>query len=226
MARFDRLTVYNSLIHSGILPLFYHSDISVAKQVTAALVKGGCTVLEFTNRGDFAIQVFSEIAQEAVKAHPDLVIGVGSIEDAPTAALFIAHGANFIVGPNFNPEIARLCNRRKIAYIPGCGSVTEIGEAEEMGVEFVKLFPADALNGQAFIKAVLGPRPWTRIMPTGGVSPDVDNLRSWFDAGATCVGLGSKLIRNEWIKSGDYAAISDLTTTTLANVDLVRGSTS
>jgi 2-dehydro-3-deoxyphosphogluconate aldolase/(4S)-4-hydroxy-2-oxoglutarate aldolase len=223
MARFDRLTVYNTLIHSGMLPLFYQSDIDVAKQITAALVAGGCMALEFTNRGDFAIQVFSELAQQAATTQRNLIIGAGSIEDAPTAALFIAHGANFIVGPNFNPEIARLCNRRKIAYIPGCGSVSEIGEAEEMGAEIVKLFPADALNGQAFIKAVLGPRPWTRIMPTGGVSSDEDNLRGWFKAGAVCVGMGSKLIRDEWIKSNNYDAITELTRTTLELIGNIQG---
>jgi 2-dehydro-3-deoxyphosphogluconate aldolase / (4S)-4-hydroxy-2-oxoglutarate aldolase len=223
MARFDRLTVYNTLVTAGALPLFYHGDIEVVKQVTAALVVGGCTALEFTNRGDFAFQVFGDLIPQAASAHPDLIIGVGSVEDAPTAALYIARGANFIVGPNFNPEIARLCNRRKIAYIPGCGSVTEIAEAEELGAEIVKLFPADALNGPTFIKAVLGPRPWTRIMPTGGVSPDEANLREWFEAGAVCVGMGSKLVRSDWVKSGDYSSITNLAYITLERIRLIRG---
>ncbi len=224
MARFDRLTVYNTLIGGGMLPLFYHADVGLVKKVTAALAEGGGHALEFTNRGDFAIQVFSELVQDSNKTHPNLIIGVGSIEDAPTAALYIAHGANFIVGPNFNVEIAKLCNRRKIAYMPGCGSVTEIAAAEEMGAEIVKLFPADSLGGADFVKAILGPRPWTRIMPTGGVSPDEANLREWFEAGVACVGMGSKLIRSEWTKSGDFASLSNLVRDTLSSIQTIRGS--
>lgn len=219
MARFDRLTVYNTLISDGMLPLFYHADVQLVKQVAGALALGGARVMEFTNRGDFAINVFDELVQHCTKVHPDLVIGIGSIEDEATAALYLAHGANFVVGPNFNSSIARLCNRRKIAYIPGCGSVTEIAQAEEYGAEIVKLFPADSLGGADFVKAILGPRPWTRIMPTGGVSPEEDNLRPWFDAGVAAVGMGSKLIRTDWLKSSDFKAMQQLVKATL---DLIR----
>lgn len=222
MARFDRLTVYNTLISDGMLPLFYSPDVALVKGVAATLVRGGSRLLEFTNRGDFAINVFSELIQHAAKAYPDLILGVGSIEDAPTAALYIAHGANFVVGPNFNPEIARLCNRRKIPYIPGCGSVTEIATAEEMGTEIVKLFPADSLGGADFVKAILGPRPWTRILPTGGVSPDEANLKNWFASGVACVGMGSKLIRADWLKDGNFAAMETLTRDTLALIKSIR----
>ncbi len=222
MARFDRLTVYQTLLSDGMLPLFYSPDAALVKGVAATLARGGSRALEFTNRGDFAIQVFSELVQECAKSAPDLMIGVGSIEDAPTAALYIAHGANFVVGPNFNPEIARLCNRRKIAYMPGCGSVTEIATAEEAGVEIVKFFPADALGGAEFVKAILGPRPWTRIMPTGGVSPDEANLKAWFGAGVACVGMGSKLIRADWLKEGNFAAVEALTRDTLALIKTIR----
>jgi 2-dehydro-3-deoxyphosphogluconate aldolase / (4S)-4-hydroxy-2-oxoglutarate aldolase len=222
MARFDRLTVYQTLLQQGMLPLFYSPDAALVKGVTTTLVRGGCRVLEITNRGDFAIQVFAELVQHSTSAHPDLVIGVGSVEDAATAALFIAHGANFVVGPNFNPEIARLCNRRKIPYLPGCGTVSEIAIAEEAGAEIVKLFPADAINGPAFVKAVAGPRPWTRIMPTGGVDPDEANLRRWFEAGVACVGMGSKLLRADWLKEGNFAAIESLTRDTLALIATLR----
>lgn len=222
MARFDRLTVYNTLISDGMLPLFYSPDVALVKGVAATLVRGGSRLLEFTNRGDFAINVFSELIQHAAKTYPDLILGVGSIEDAPTAALYIAHGANFVVGPNFNPEIARLCNRRKIPYIPGCGSVTEVATAEEMGTEIVKLFPADSLGGADFVKAILGPRPWTRILPTGGVSPDEANLKNWFASGVACVGMGSKLIRADWLKDGNFAAMETLTRDTLALIKSIR----
>jgi 2-dehydro-3-deoxyphosphogluconate aldolase/(4S)-4-hydroxy-2-oxoglutarate aldolase len=186
------------------------------------LAKGGCHLLEFTNRGDFALQTFSELVQAMAKTHPDLIIGIGSVEDAATAALYLAHGANFVVGPHFNEEIARLCNRRKIPYLPGCGSVTEIATAEEWGAEVVKLFPAETLGGPDFVKAVRGPRPWTRIMPTGGVSPDEDNLRAWFAAGVACVGVGGKLIREDSLKSGDFAAIENHAREILARIQRIR----
>jgi len=220
MARFDRLTVYNALLNDGMLPLFYHADSALVKNVAGALARGGSRLLEFTNRGDGAISVFIDLMNTAPK---DLIVGVGSIEDAATAALYLAYGANFVVGPNFNPEIARLCNRRKVAYMPGCTTVTEIATAEEHGAEIVKLFPADAFDGPAFVKAVLAPRPWTRIMPTGGVSPDEANLRKWFEAGVACVGMGSKLIRADWLKAGEFAALENLTAQTLTTIQTIRG---
>ncbi len=224
MARFDRLMVLNTVLQDGLVPLFYHKNVETSQHVAAALAMGGGHVLEFTNRGDFAIEVFSALVKHCAQAHPDLIIGSGSVEDAPTAALFIAHGSNFIVGPNFNVEVARVCNRRKIPYMPGCGTATEIATAEEWGVEIVKVFPGETVGGPAFIKAVLGPRPWTRIMPTGGVSPDEKNLRAWFDAGAACVGMGSNLVRKESVQSGDFDAIQQNVQTALNLIRSIRGS--
>lgn len=222
MARFNRLTVYNTIVDEGMVPLFYTGDLDAAQQTASALAKGGCHALEFTNRGDFAIDVFGALVKQCVQSQPDLIIGVGSVEDAPTAALFIAHGANFVVGPSFDEQTARVCNRHKIAYFPGCASVTEIATAEEWGAEIVKLFPGETVGGPAFVKAVLGPRPWTRIMPTGGVSPDEANLREWFDSGVTAVGMGSKLIRSDWLKARNYDAIQDATRDALALIRSVR----
>ena len=202
-----------------MVPLFYTGDLSAAQQIASALAKGGCHALEFTNRGDFAIDVFSALVKQCAQSQPDLIIGVGSVEDAPTAALFIAHGANFVVGPSFDEQTARVCNRHKIAYLPGCATVTEIATAEEWGAEIVKLFPGETAGGSAFVKAVLGPRPWTRLMPTGGVSPDEANLREWFDSGVTAVGMGSKLIRSDWLKARNYDAIQ---AGTRAALDLIR----
>lgn len=223
MARFDRLTVLNTVLEVGLVPLFYHGDAEVAQQVAGALSRGGSRVLEFTNRGDFALEVFIPLIKACAKNYPDLIVGVGSIEDAPTAALFIAHGANFVVGPNFNEEVARLCNRRKIAYMPGCGTVNEITRAEEWGAEIVKAFPGTAVGGPGFIKDVRGPRPWTRIMPTGGVSTEEANLKSWFDAGAACVGMGSNLVRKEWVSAGNFQAIEDATRGAIEMIRKVRG---
>lgn len=222
MARFDRLTVLNTILNDGMVPLFYHGDLEAAKSITRALSDGGSHVLEFTNRGDFAFEVFAALAKYAALECPQMIVGVGSIDDAATAALFLASGANFIVGPTFNEEIARLCNRRKVAYMPGCGSLNEIANAEELGVEIVKLFPGVAAGGPGFVKDVHGPRPWSRIMPTGGVTPEEDNLKRWFDAGVACVGMGSQLVRSDWVKSGDFSSIVSLTRSTLDLIERLR----
>ncbi|HYO88777.1 MAG TPA: bifunctional 4-hydroxy-2-oxoglutarate aldolase/2-dehydro-3-deoxy-phosphogluconate aldolase [Candidatus Limnocylindrales bacterium] len=222
MARFDRLTVLNTLLHDGMVPLFYEADLERAKALTGALAEGGSHVLEFTNRGDFALEVFSGLVKYAAKECPQMIIGVGSIDDAATAALFLAHGANFVVGPTFDEMTARLCNRRKVAYMPGCGSLNEIARAEEFGAEIVKMFPGGATGGPSFVKDVLAPRPWSRIMPTGGVTPEEANLKSWFEAGVACVGMGSRLLRSDWIKAGNYEAVTQLTGETLTLIGRIR----
>jgi 2-dehydro-3-deoxyphosphogluconate aldolase/(4S)-4-hydroxy-2-oxoglutarate aldolase len=208
MSRFTRLEVLNSIVATGLVPVFYHPDAAVARNVARAVAAGGCRLLEFTNRGDFAPDVFRDLARACETELPEMILGVGSVVDAPTAALYIAHGASFVVGPNTNPEVARLCNRRKIAYSPGCGSATEIAEAEELGVEIVKVFPGDSVGGPVFVKSVLGPCPWTRIMPTGGVEATQDSIDAWFNAGVTAVGIGGNLLKKEWIQAGDWDAIS------------------
>jgi 2-dehydro-3-deoxyphosphogluconate aldolase/(4S)-4-hydroxy-2-oxoglutarate aldolase len=208
MARFSRVEVLNTILEIGLVPVFYNQDEEVAKKVVAACLAGGARVVEFTNRGDFAFQVYGRVAQHFSRAEPELMLGVGSVIDAPTAAMYVANGANFVVGPLLNPEIARLCNRRKIAYMPGCGSVTEISQAEELGVEIVKVFPGSSVGGPGFVKAVSGPCPWTRIMPTGGVDATEENIKGWFRAGAACVGMGSKLIRKDLVAAGDWAGIT------------------
>lgn len=223
MARFDRLTVLNTVLHDGMVPLFYEGNLERAQALAGALAEGGSRVLEFTNRGDVAIEIFSALVKWAAQEHPQLVIGVGSVDDAPTAALFLAHGANFVVGPTLVEEIARLCNRRKVAYMPGCGSLNDVAAAEELGVEIVKLFPGGAVGGPGFVKDVLGPRPWSRMMPTGGVTPEEDNLRTWFEAGVACVGMGSRLLRSDLIKAGNYAAIAEQTAATLDLIKQIRG---
>jgi 2-dehydro-3-deoxyphosphogluconate aldolase/(4S)-4-hydroxy-2-oxoglutarate aldolase len=208
MAEASRLDVYNAVLSSGLVPLFYHADAEIANKVVKACADGGAKVLEFTNRGEKALQVFTKIVEYVGANKLPIILGVGSILDAPTAAIFIAQGARFIVGPNCNPEIARLCNRRKIAYLPGCASATEISNAEELGVEIVKIFPGETVGGPAFVKAMLGPMPWARIMPTGGVDATPESVSSWVKAGASCMGMGSNLIRKEALAVGDYDSIS------------------
>lgn len=223
MAPFSRLRVLNTIIDSGLVPIFYNPDVQIAENVAKACAAGGARVVEFTNRGDFAPEVFKELSQILAKTEPDIILGVGSVIDAPTAALYIAYGANFVVSPVLNARVARLCNRRKVAYMPGCGTVSEISYAEELGVEIVKIFPGSAVGGPGFVKAVKGPCPWTRIMPTGGVEPTEENLRTWFEAGATCVGMGSKLIRKDLIAAGDWKQISNLVNQTLGLIQNIRG---
>jgi 2-dehydro-3-deoxyphosphogluconate aldolase/(4S)-4-hydroxy-2-oxoglutarate aldolase len=222
MARFDRLTVLNAIVDTGLVPVFYNGDLEVSKQIVAACAAGGARVVEFTNRGDRAWNVFTQLVEWAAKAQPAVILGVGSVIDAPTAALYIGSGANFVVGPVLNPEVARLCNRRKVAYMPGCGSASEVSEAEELGVEIVKVFPGAEVGGPGFVKAVLGPMPWTRIMPTGGVDATEESIQGWFGAGAACVGIGSKLVAKDLVAARDYDGISSRVAQVVAWIDQAR----
>lgn len=223
MATLDRLTVLQSIVNAGIVPVFYNRDPDTAYNIALACYNGGARVIEFTNRGDFAADVFREIHLRLLKTAPDVVLGVGSIVDGPTAALYINYGAAFVVGPLLNPEVARLCNRRKIAYCPGCGSASEISQAEELGVEIVKVFPGASVGGPDFVKSILGPCPWTRMMITGGVDPSEVSLKAWFGAGATAVGMGSNLIRADLVKSGKYDEITEVVKQALALANQIRG---
>ncbi|MCB0163374.1 MAG: bifunctional 4-hydroxy-2-oxoglutarate aldolase/2-dehydro-3-deoxy-phosphogluconate aldolase [Anaerolineae bacterium] len=223
MAQVMRLDVYNQLLATGLLPLFYHDDLDVAVEVVTACAAGGAKLIEFTNRGPMAYPVFVEMARHFAKADPTVILGIGSIQDAPTAALFIAGGANFIVGPNFNPEIARLCNRRKIAYLPGCATETEIATAEEAGAEICKIFPGESVGGPGFIKAAMAPCPWHRLMPTGGVDATAVSITDWITAGAAAVGMGSKLISTQVISNRDFDGLAGQTAQCLAWVQAARG---
>lgn len=205
----------------GMVPLFYHANVELGKQALAACYRGGARLLEFTNRGDFAHEVFAELNKYALRELPGMMLGAGSVADAGTAALFIQLGATFIVSPSLREDVALTCNRRKILYSPGCGSLTEIGRAEELGCEIVKLFPGD-LYGPNFIKAIQGPQPWTSIMPTGGVSPTKENLTGWFGAGAVCVGMGSQLISSDILKNGDFDKLETRVREALALIKKIR----
>lgn len=208
MARFSRVEVINAMLEIGLVPVFYQGEAEKAKRIVDACLAGGARVLEFTNRGDLAYRVFCELLEYTSGSDAGAILGVGSVLDAPTASLYINSGANFVVGPNLNPEVARLCNRRKVAYSPGCGSVSEISNAEELGVEIVKIFPGGLVGGPAFVQAVKGPMPWTRIMPTGGVAPTKESVGAWIKAGAACLGIGSKLISTDLVARKDWAGIT------------------
>ncbi len=208
MAQFTRLEVLNTMIGDGLVPVFYDKDVETAIKIVEACAAGGCRCVEFTNRGDFAYEVFARLVKHCQANLPRVIMGVGSVIDPGTAALYLANGANFVVGPVLNPEVARVCNRRKVSYSPGCGSASEISQAEELGVEIVKVFPGAEVGGPKFVKAVLGPTPWTRIMPTGGVDATEESVTAWIKAGVAAVGIGSNLITKDLVAAGDFAGIS------------------
>lgn len=207
MARFDKQTVMVKIKQAPIVPVFYHKDMEVAKAVLKACYDGGVRAFEFTNRGDFAHEIFGELVKYAAAECPDMAVGVGSVVEPATAALYMQFGACFVVGPLFNPEVARVCNRRQIPYVPGCGSISDVGNAQEAGCELCKVFPGDVL-GPKFVKGLLAPMPWSKLMVTGGVEPTEENLKSWFSAGVYCVGMGSKLFPKDVIASKDWKSIT------------------
>lgn len=222
MARFKRLQVLNTINELGVVPLFYNKDAELVRNVVKALYDGGARIFEFTNRGDFAHEVFAEINKYCEEACPDMILGVGSVIDSGTASLYIQLGANFVVSPLLNPDMAKVCNRRKIAWIPGCATLSEINDAEELGCEVVKIFPGKEVGGPSFVKAATGPCPWTQLMPSGGVAPTEESLKGWFDAGAFCVGMGSQLVTKEIIQNKDFKKLEESMRDVLALVKKVR----
>lgn len=221
MAKYSRIEVAQVMKETGMVPLFYHPDIELGKKVLRACFDGGARLIEFTARGDFAYEVFLELNKFALKELPGMIMGVGSITDAGAASMFMQMGANFIVTPTLREDIAIVCNRRKVLWSPGCGTLTEINRAEELGCEIIKLFPGSTY-GPGFVKAIKGPQPWTSIMPTGGVSTEEDNLKGWFGAGVTCVGMGSQLISKDILASKDYAGLEAKVKDTLALIKNIR----
>lgn len=221
MARFTRLQVAAVMQETGMVPLFYHPDVELGKNILKACYEGGARLLEFTNRGDYAHEVFAELNKYCARELPEMIMGVGSVTDAGAASLYMQLGANFVVTPVLREDIAIACNRKKVLWSPGCGSLTEICRAEELGCEIVKLFPGGNY-GPDFVKAIKGPQPWTSIMPTGGVSPDEANLKGWFDAGVTCVGMGSQLISNQIIKNKAFNELKVNVANALATIKKLR----
>ncbi len=208
MAKYNKQQVLEAVESTGMVPVFYNSDIEISKAVVKACYDGGVRAFEFTNRGDFAHEVFGELVKYANAELPGMILGVGSVVDPATAALYLQLGANFVVGPLFNPEISKICNRRLIPYTPGCGSVSEVGAAQETGCDLCKIFPGDVL-GTKLVKGLMAPMPWSKLMVTGGVSPDEENLTSWIKAGVFCVGMGSKLFPKDVIAAENWQAITD-----------------
>lgn len=222
MARFTRIQVALKMAETGMIPVFYHKDLDVCKSVLKACYDGGIRVFEFTNRGEYAHEIFSALNKYAAAELPEMILGAGSIVDAGTASIYIQSGSNFIVSPVLKEDMAITCNRRKILWSPGCGSLTEISRAEELGAEIVKIFPAQQVGGPQFVANIKGPCPWTSIMPTGGVEPTETNLSAWFNAGVTCVGMGSQLITKEIIEKSKWEELSKNVADALAIIKKVK----
>ncbi len=221
MAQFTRIEVASAMKETGMVPLFFSSDLELSKKVLKACYDGGARLMEFTARGDFAHEVFGELTKYAITNLPGMIMGVGSVTDGAAASLYMQLGANFIVTPVLREDIAVVCNRRKVLWSPGCGSLTEISRAEELGCEIVKLFPGSTY-GPGFVKAIKGPQPWTSIMPTGGVNTSEENLSGWFDAGVTCVGMGSQLISKEVLASKNFESLEQTVAKTLALIQKLK----
>ncbi len=209
MARFSKMQVLTAIQETGMVPVFYHKDAEVAKKVLKACYDGGVRVFEFTNRGDFASEVFISLVKYAAVECKEMILGIGSIVDAPTAALYMQYGANFVVGPYLNAEVAKVCNRHLVPYTPGCGSVTEIGFAQELGCDLTKVFPAGNVGGPSFVKNIKGPLPWANVMATGAVEPTEENLTAWIKAGVMCVGMGSQLFPASVLADEKWEAITE-----------------
>lgn len=221
MARFTRIEVAQKMAEQGMVPLFYNQDVELGKKVLKACYAGGARLLEFTNRGDYAHEAFAALNKYCEAELPEMIMGVGSVTDAGTTSLYLQLGANFVVTPVLREDIAIACNRRKVLWSPGCGSLSEICRAEELGCEIVKLFPGGTY-GPEFVKNIKGPQPWTSVMPTGGVSPTEDNLKGWFDAGVTCVGMGSQMISSDILKNGTFEVLEKRVADTLALIKKLR----
>ena len=223
MAQFSKLEVLTAMEGVGLIPVFYNKDFEVALEIATACYRGGAKIVEFTNRGDYAYQVFSKLSQHFTASDEQVILGVGSVIDPYTAGIYINNGANFVVGPVFNPDVAKLCNRRQIPYSPGCGTASEISKANEAGCDIIKIFPAGLLGGPPFVKAIRAPSPWLRIMPTGGVSPTEESLKAWFEAGVACVGMGSKLVTKDLVAAKDWKGIEENVRQALAIIKEIRG---
>ena len=220
MAEFDGKTVSSEMVRTGMIPVFYNPDIEISKSVLKACYDAGVRVFEFTNRGEKAAEVFGELIEYS-KTLPGLILGVGSISFAADARRFIRMGANFVVAPQYVPGVRRVCRWRRIPYIPGCGTVSEVGAAQRAGCDICKVFPGDVL-GPSFVKSLRAPMPWSRLMETGGVKPTEETLRGWFAAGVCCVGMGSNLFPKEALSRGDWKAVTDLCASSLETIKKIR----
>ncbi|HAS61059.1 MAG TPA: bifunctional 4-hydroxy-2-oxoglutarate aldolase/2-dehydro-3-deoxy-phosphogluconate aldolase [Algoriphagus sp.] len=187
---------------AGLMPIFYHSSEEVCLSILKVAYDSGIRVIELVNRGSEATKIFPSLRKLANQL-PGLSLGIGTIYHPYEAEEFLEMGAEFIVAPVMNPRLGEYCSRNDVPWVPGCGTVTEIWQAQELGAELVKIYPANLLTPE-FVPAVHAVLPKIEIIPTGGIEPTLESIKPWFDAGVLCVGMGSQLIRKDWVQSGNY----------------------
>ena len=207
--KFTKEELYAKLSEVPIMPLFNHSDLALSKAVVKACYDGGIKVFEYTNRGEGAALIFAELVKYIRQELPDMAIGIGTVFNAEEAEYFVNLDTDFIVQPILNPAVGAVCNKYKIAWMPGVMTISEIYNAQQAGADIIKIFPANVL-GTAFIKALKAPMPHAKVMVTGGVEPNEENLKGWFSAGVTAVGMGSQLFPKEVLASENYQQIEEV----------------
>lgn len=193
-----------------LLPLFFNKDAEVSKEVLRALYQAGVRTLEYTNRGEAALQNFKQLRQVCDTELKGMYLGVGTIKNAQAAQVFIDAGTDFIVSPGLVEEVAKVADSHQMLWVPGCMTPTEIIRAEQLGAQLVKLFPGNIL-GAGFVSAIKELFPQLKFMPTGGVEAEENNLKGWFKAGVAAVGMGSKLITKELVQQKDYEGLKTAT---------------
>lgn len=200
--------VIQQIRHTGLLPLYYNDSKVVSIDTLKALYQSGIRVLEYTNRGENALANFKALKTIAATEMPDLLLGIGTVKTVESATDFIALGADFVVSPIVSPEVSNIVLAHNLAWIPGCLTPTEIHQAQTLGATLVKIFPGN-LVGPSYIQSIKDIFPDLLLMPTGGVEPQENNLKSWFDAGVCAVGMGSKLLKTDMIEAGHFEALSN-----------------
>jgi 2-dehydro-3-deoxyphosphogluconate aldolase/(4S)-4-hydroxy-2-oxoglutarate aldolase len=205
----------------GILPLYFNSDTEVSVNILHALYKAGIRTVEYTNRGEAALNNFAKLREVCDKELGGMYLGVGTIKDAASAQAFIDAGADYVISPGLVEEVVPVANKHDMLWVPGCMTATEIIKAENLGAKFVKLFPGNLL-GPSFVSAIKELFPNTLFMPTGGVEVSKENIGAWFKAGVCAVGMGSKLISKEVMEGKKYDELTAATKEAIAIVNASR----
>ena len=222
MKQYSKEKVYEVLTAQGVLPMFCHEDIYVCKSLLQAVYDAGARVVEFTNRKPNSLEVFNTLKKYADKKMPGLLLGAGTVMNVKEAKAFAKLDAGFIISPVIDKGVAKFCKEEKIFWCPGAATLTEIVHAQDLGAGLVKLVPAVQLGGPEFVKAVMAPCPWIKIMPTGGVNMEAENLLAWFQSGVKCVGIGSQLFSKDIIENGKYDLVTMQLSQMLQTVKAIR----
>lgn len=211
----------DAIVQQGILPLYFNADETVSVEVLRAIYKAGIKAVEYTNRGDAALNNFKKMVEVRNSEMQELLLGVGTIKNLQQAKDYVAAGADFLVSPGFVPEVASYATGKDIFYAPGCMTPSEIIAAENAGIKFIKLFPGNML-GPEFLSGIKDIFPKLLFMPTGGVDTTKENIDGWFKAGVCAVGMGSKLISKKLMEQKEYATIEKLTREVLEIIHAIK----